>query len=215
METLSPGQRLKELRQDAKLSHRALAEFCGVSKSELSRLELEQRKGTEENWRKIEAYFGVSLGIVYEDQIEASVAEAIFDEPLTAEIERQKRIEIEKVKPVVIELMAVKEPMTGPKLVAACYEVIQKLTADNFIRKDGRNYIPVRSGWPKYVHDLMALIKDTVATCVDLSDILGFMGRAGFGLLAFERKVYGLHLKHHDYLSAGVYSKEEPYFLQD
>ncbi len=226
--TLSPGQRLKELRTDAKLSHRKLADFCGVSKSELSRLELGQRKGNEDNWRKIEAYFGVPLGVVYEEaqapieEIKAPVAEAIFDEPLTAAVERQTRIEAIEVKPVVVEKPVVqpvvKEPMNGPKLVAACYEVIQKLTADNYIRKDdSRNFIPIRSRWPKYMHDLIALVKDTVATCEDLPEILGFMGRAGFSILCFkeQRKAVGLHLKHHDYLPCGAYSKDEPYYLQD
>ncbi len=216
METLSPGQRLKELRKDAKLSHRKLEEFCGVSKSELSRLELEQRKGTEDNWRKLEAYFGVSLGVVYEEEITAPVIEAIFDEPLT-EIEIPKRIEIIESVAVTKPFVAipiVKEKMTGPKLVAACYEVIQKLTADNFIRKDSLNHIPIRSRWPKYMHDLVSLVKETVATC---EDILGFMGRAGFSILCFkeQRKAVGLHLKHHDYLPCGTYSKDEPYFLQD
>ncbi len=217
-EPLPPGQRLKELRKDAQLSHRALAEFCGVSKSELSRLELGQRKGTEDNWRKIEAYFGVSLGVVYEEEIKAPVVEAVFDEPLTAEIERPKRIEIVEVKPVVVVKPVVKEEMTGPKLVAACCEVINKLKADNFIRKDdSRNFIPIRSCWPKYMHDLIALVKETVATCPDLAEILGYMGRAGFSILCIkdERKAIGLHLKHHDYLPCGTYSREEPYFLQD
>lgn len=225
MDNLSAGQRLKELRKDAQLSIVNLSKLCGVSKSHLSRLELCQQEGTPQVWQKIEAYFGVSFGIQTPPVVEQKsvVQNAIFDEPLTV-IELPKRIEIVEPKPVPVfvpkpdAVVKEKEAMTGQKLVAACYDVINKLTADGYIRKnDSRNFIPIRSRWPKYIQDLVSLVVETVATCENLPEILGAMGRAGFSILclAEQRKAFGLHLKHHDYLPCGTYSKEEPYFLQD
>ncbi|HCL4578705.1 helix-turn-helix transcriptional regulator [Clostridium botulinum] len=74
------GKRLKELRNEAKLSQKDLAKKLELSSSTVGMIESGKREGNKETIQKIANFFGVSIDYLYgNDNKETAQAESLID----------------------------------------------------------------------------------------------------------------------------------------
>ncbi|MHB9949523.1 XRE family transcriptional regulator [Clostridium botulinum] len=64
------GERLKKLRNEAKLSQKDLAKKLGLSSSTVGMIESGKREGNKETIHKIANFFGVSIDYLYGNDVE-------------------------------------------------------------------------------------------------------------------------------------------------
>ncbi|EQC1537798.1 helix-turn-helix domain-containing protein [Clostridium botulinum] len=82
------GERLKELRNEAKLSQKDLAKKLGLSSSTVGMIESGKRKGNKETIQKIANFFEVSIDYLYGNDIEEiTKTESLIDNFLDRLIE--------------------------------------------------------------------------------------------------------------------------------
>jgi transcriptional regulator with XRE-family HTH domain len=223
----SLASQLLALRTAQGLSQRDLSELCGVSRTTIQGIERGTSCVAPQTLKKLSALFGVTewhpfvKTSPHRAETPENGKQEGGDKCISADL---TSISIEKsdgrcisatlptdivqvVNPLVSSVsITLKSPSSppaseidGPKFVALCYDVVNRLKADGF------KLVPLPKYWPEYVKSFIATVKTAIERTTDLKPLLLSVNAAGFEVICIthERKVLGVQLGKFNYLPFG------------